>query len=253
MSKQLFAIALLACIAFVAADDTCSCFCGSGQTAITTVSSCTSCATAYCQNSCFSSFGAITTSGQSCSNGTLSVSLCFPANAVVELEDGTQQTMANLKIGDKVLVGENKYSEVYMFSHNDAGAVATFMKIETSANLTLLLTPDHYLYLNGKLVISKLAKVGDVVITRDGSEAEIVSVSVVRENGLYNPHTLQGDIVVNGIKTSSYTSAIAPTLAHTMLWPVRMLYTLGYDIVNGAFEEGSNLWTAIAPRGRDAY
>jgi hypothetical protein len=32
-----------------------------------------------------------------------------------------------------------------------------------------------------------------------------------------------------------------------------MLYSLGYDIVNGAFEEGSDVLAAIAPRGRKAY
>ena len=47
-------------------------------------------------------------------------------------------------------------------------------------------------------------------------------MSVGREvaTGLYNPHTMTGDIVVDGIQTSTYTAAIAPTLAHLALWSV---------------------------------
>ena len=37
---------------------------------------------------------------------------------------------------------------------------------------------------------------------------------------------------------STYTAAIAPSLAHAALWPIRMIYALGYDIVNGAFDSG---------------
>ena len=66
----------------------------------------------------------------------------------------------------------------------------------------------------------------------------VVAVATESSTGLYNPHTLNGDIMVNGVKTSTYTSAVAPALAHAALWPVRMLYSLGYDVVNGAFDQG---------------
>jgi hypothetical protein len=179
---------------------------------------------------------------------------CFPASATVELENGTIKTMANLAIGDKVLVGDgSKYSEIFMFSHRDTDADSVFLNIRTTSGDALLLTPDHYLYLNRTLVIARNAKIGDILLTRDGSETTIVSIVQERHVGLYNPHTLQGDLVVNGILVSSYTSAVAPTLAHSMLWPVRMLYSLGYDIFQGIFDEGSSLMTALLPAGRDAY
>jgi hypothetical protein len=56
-----------------------------------------------------------------------------------------------------------------------------------------------------------------VLIATDGSEATVVAVSQERNTGLFNPHTLQGDIVVNGIKASFYTAVVAPTLAHSLL------------------------------------
>jgi hypothetical protein len=164
-----------------------------------------------------------------------------------------QKTMAELSVGDRVLVGDNTYSEVYMFSHKDHNAVSTFVSIATSANQTITLSPNHYIYANNKLVAASAVVLGDVLIAADGSEVSVVAVSQERSTGLFNPHTLQGDIVVNGIKASSYTAVVAPTLAHSLLWPVRMLYSLGYDIVNGAFDQGFEALAAIAPRGRKAY
>ncbi len=58
----------------------------------------------------------------------------------------------------------------------------------------------------------------------------MAAVSQARDSGLFNPHTMQGDIVVNGIKTSSFTTLVAPALAQSLMWPVRMLYSLGYDL-----------------------
>jgi hypothetical protein len=88
-----------------------------------------------------------------------------------------------------------------------------------------------------------------VLIATDGSEVSAVAVSQERNTGLFNPHTLQGDIIVNIVKTSSsYTAVVAPTLARSLLWPVRMQYSLGYDIDNGAFKEGSEILAAIHPQ-----
>ena len=80
-------------------------------------------------------------------------------------------------------------------------------------------------------------------------QVRITAVAAEIATGLYNPHTLNGDIMVNGVKTSTYTAAVAPTLAHAALWPVRMLYSLGYDIINGAFDQGSELLVSLMPKG----
>ena len=84
-------------------------------------------------------------------------------------------------------------------------------------------------------------------------QVTITAAATEISTGLYNPHTLNGDIMVNGVKTSTYTAAIAPALAHAALWPVRMLYSLGYDIVNGAFDEGSELLSSLMPKGAKVY
>ena len=95
-------------------------------------------------------------------------------------------------------------------------------------------------------------QVGDIV-EENGVQASVVAVSTETATGLYNPHTLNGDIVVNGIKTSTYTAAVAPALAHAALWPVRMLYSAGYDVINGVFDEGSELVASMMPKGHEKY
>ena len=97
-----------------------------------------------------------------------------------------------------------------------------------------------------------MLQVGDL-IEENGKPTTVLSVSNEVAIGLFNPHTLSGDIMVNGVKTSSYTAAVAPGLAHAALWPVRMMYGLGYDIINGAFDQGSELIASLTPRGKDKY
>ena len=145
------------------------------------------------------------------------------------------------------------YSDVYMFSHKLAAARAEFVRISTAGGLSLSLTANHYLYANERLAVASTVKVGDKVKTATGEADEVTGVSSVWAEGLYNPHTMHGDIVVNGVQTSTYTSDIEPTLAHAALWPVRMLHSMGKDVVGDAFAEGSDLIAAIMPDGKKHY
>ena len=171
----------------------------------------------------------------------------------MELANGQTKSMESLSIGDSVRVSPSQFSDVYMFSHRMPEAESSFVQLATQSNHTLLLTHDHYLYVNGRLVAAKEVRVGDMVENKDGEHVRVTAVTETRAHGLYNPHTLQGDIVVGGIRTSTYTTAVAPTLAHSALWPVRMLYSLGYDVIGGLFDQGSDIITALLPDGKIAY
>ena len=171
---------------------------------------------------------------------------CFPGDAAVTLEGGAQKAMRDLNVGDKVLVGKGVYSEVFMFSHRLADAEATFVQLKT-ASTTLALTRGHYLYANGKLAQAQAVRPGDNVTLADGKPALVTAIAAVRKEGLHNPHTLQGDIVVDGMLTSTYTAAFSPTLAHVVLAPLRALYRAGVDIfkvdVGAALDALPAWWT----------
>ena len=175
---------------------------------------------------------------------------CFPGDATVQLQGGTTKTMAELEVGDKVLVGNGAYSEVFMFSHRLADAVGvSFVEIATAAGATLAITPGHYLPINGALAEARTAKVGDNVTLADGTPAAVAAVGRVTKDGIFNPHTLAGDIVVDGVLTSTYTAAFSPTLAHVVLAPLRALYRAGVDIfkldMGSALDGLPSWWTSM--------
>ncbi len=140
-----------------------------------------------------------------------------------------------------------------MFSHKLSAVRTEFVHIATANSRSVMLTPNHYLYVNSKLAVAGVVAVGDALTTAHGEPDTVIAVSTVWADGLYNPHTMHGDIVVDGIQTSTYTSDIDPTLAHAALWPVRLLHTMGRDVVGDAFAEGSELIAALLPNGKQQY
>lgn len=178
---------------------------------------------------------------------------CFPANSTVTLQDGSLKRMDQIAVGDKVLTKSNMFSDVYMFSHKLSAVHSEFVRITTEGGRSITLTGNHYLYANDRMAVASVVKVGDSLITSTGAPDKVAEVSRIWADGLYNPHTMQGDIVVDGILTSTYTSDIHPTLAHAALWPVRMLHSMGKDIVGDSFAEGSDLLASIMPDGKKQY
>lgn len=161
-------------------------------------------------------------------------STCFPTLATVQLKSGAIITMGALKTGDMVLVGDGTYSEVFMFSHRYPKGTNEFIQLHTQMGTYLVLSTGHYLYVNGTLATAGSVMVGDCLETGTGAVDCVDAVALVTQEGLFNPHTLDGDIVVNGIRTSSYTDAVHPKFAHSILAPMRALYSMHIDIATAA-------------------
>ena len=139
-----------------------------------------------------------------------------------------------------------------MFSHRLEETQTTMVRL-TTATVTLRLTPDHYVYVNGSLAVARTVRVGETVTLADGSAATVTAVAKEVAAGLYNPHTLHGDLVVDGVHTSTYTEGIAPALAHAVLWPVRALYQAGAAIDADTFAHGSERLAHLLPNGQPRY
>ena len=144
---------------------------------------------------------------------------CFPADAVVTTARGATRISA-LKIGDKALAarpdGSTFLDDVYMFGHKDAAAASSFVRLETAGGAALRLTADHHLFVTrgGERlgVPSSQALVGDLVLVegRLGASLQleaIVAKSLVPGAGLFNPYTLSGAIVVDGVAASCHSSS----------------------------------------------
>jgi hypothetical protein len=169
---------------------------------------------------------------------------CFPATAEIELATGKKQLHA-VTIGDKIHVGNGKFDDVYFFSSQMESTMSKFVSLSTAdTDKALLLTSGHYLYVNGELKTAGSVKVGDMLTLGNGNKSKVTVVSSEWAPGLYNPHTLSGDIVVQGILTSTYTDLIDPTLAHALLLPLRQMYAAGAIMGSGfsAMAKGVPSW-----------
>lgn len=174
--------------------------------------------------------------------------ICFPADAEVELDDGSRKRMEEVQLGDRVKVAPGKFSDVFMFTHKLADVMAKFVDIATESGAALSLTKGHYMYLNGVYAAAGTAKVGDKVQLADGSVDRVSSVEHSTRRGLFNPQTVHGDIMVNGIRSSTYTEAVEPRFAHAVLSPLRALYE-GLGLSTSILDAGADVLAKMVPSG----
>jgi hypothetical protein len=149
---------------------------------------------------------------------------CFPAAATVRLDSGAVRRMDEILVGDRVHVGGGVYSTVFMFTHKRPDAVHQFVALQTASGKQLRLTPGHFLYVNGDLAAAGTVAAGDTVELANGDMDLVSSAAPATDVGLYNPQTLHGDVVVDGVRTSTYTQAVEPAVAHASLAGLRFLY-----------------------------
>lgn len=151
---------------------------------------------------------------------------CFPASAIVTVDDGSESgkktQVIDLKIGDKVLAveattGKVSYSDVYLFGHRDSETVTNYYTVTTASGSSLQLSPEHYMYVseNGcndsittaTTLSPKFVKVGmgAWVNTPEGMKCSVITeIHQGEEKGLYNAFTLNGSILVNDVYASCY-------------------------------------------------
>lgn len=182
---------------------------------------------------------------------------CFPGSASVTLESGKKRSMSQLAIGDRVQVldptsGKVRFEEVYLFGHQLSDVSATFVKATLANGRVLTLSPDHFVpavpmgkqvvFKNTVMMRGKDLLVGMHVYAADaeGSAASMVKhIGVSAEQGLFNPYTMGGLIVVDGVVASAHCSWVfdgvmdvmglthkIPALYQALFAPVRMLYRM---------------------------
>ncbi|PXF40307.1 Desert hedgehog protein A [Gracilariopsis chorda] len=181
--------------------------------------------------------------------------VCFPASATVTTADGSTVRMADLEAGQHIQHDEHGASSpVFLFTHRTLKREQWFYRISTASGHAVSITGNHYLYVNERLVAAHAVQVGNVVRTMSGPSA-VVKVERVKDVGLYAPHSLHGDVVVDGIVCSSYSRAVAPGLAHALLLPLRWFVRASgaREVLPGVFYEGGRGLERFVPKGLAAY
>lgn len=168
--------------------------------------------------------------------------VCFPAQASVTLSDGSTRAMRDVQVGDEVLVAPGTFSKVFMFTHRVPTARHAFLTITAEAATlrrhSISLTHGHFLYINGLAAMAASVALGDKLLLGSGVEARVVAVQCALLDGLYNPQTLHGDIVVDGVLASTYTKTVEEVTAHSMLAPLRALFR-STGVWTGVLEDGA--------------
>lgn len=135
-------------------------------------------------------------------------------------------SMSELKIGQAVHGG----GPVLFFTHRDARVRAPFVRLSWRNGESILVSHGHYLYvythtcssvrLKSTLRLRRAAdiKVGDALVDGvTGLPRTVRSIDQVCALGLYNPQTETGVIIVDGVRASTYTSAVHPSVAHWLV------------------------------------
>jgi Hint module len=176
-------------------------------------------------------------------------SSCFPGAARIETDDGKYIRMNELKVGDRVRVGSDKFSEVFMFTHKLKHTRNEFVRIEVASGHSMALTAGHYLYVNGNLRAAGSVRVDDVLTLSNGESSSVLRTELVNMEGLFNPQTVDGRIVVDDILASTYTQAVRPAIAHALLAPVRLLHHFGWSPLKDAFHSTTYGLDLLSPKG----
>ncbi|GAB0495743.1 hypothetical protein MMPV_007048 [Pyropia vietnamensis] len=209
---------------------------------------------------------------------------CFPATARVTLADGRVVPIAALRLGDEVMSRPGgEASAVYLFTHRQPGGFHDFLRIVAAPvagndgavpdaaalarNRTLTLSASHYVYVSAatvgsdggqgpaRLVTAHAVRAGDRLRDASGADLAVVSVSPVSAAGLYNPHTLLGELVVDGVHVSCLTAAVPPRLATVLLEPLRWAWCTGVGrggLWGALHQTLPRQVLAFLPRGRSA-
>jgi len=190
---------------------------------------------------------------------------CLPADALVTAMVSVDappvvMPIAQVPFGAMVLSTAG-FSPIYLYSHFTEKALTPMTRIETVSGHVVELTAHHYLRAcNVKseqcaftTAINVAEGMSVELLATNGStvKSTVTATSTVEKKGLFNPHTLTGDIVVanakapgdidepdgtvQGIVVSDASEwfaegyvpeAYIPTLYHAVLSPVRQLFRL---------------------------
>lgn len=145
--------------------------------------------------------------------------------------------MKDLRIGDRLRLADASYGSVFMFSHRVRVGMFPFVTLHTT-NASISVSHLHYLFSDKGLIVAGSVRVGDYLERSDGYVRVVAREDGFLE-GLFNPHTETGEMVVDGFRVSCYTRHVEPRVAQALLAPLRAGFLLlGFDVSFGAFENG---------------
>jgi len=149
---------------------------------------------------------------------TDSSSSCFSSVATAMVENKGQIYVKDIQVGDKVLTAGGNYETVYTVDHKNPTKRTRFLQIyseETSSPLEI--TDHHMVFVNDTktAIPASRINVGDKIQLLDGIST-VTKISHIIRDGIWNPITSDGTIVVDGVVASTYSLAIGKENIHIL-------------------------------------
>jgi len=135
---------------------------------------------------------------------------CLPSIARVQRSTGEIIAVAELKIGDTIMINDENASQIFLLKQNDEASTNEqhpFLKLYTGDG-DLHVSAAHFIYINGVVELAGSALVGDSLMLQNGSASTIVMIEELDLPGSYSPHTLDGNMVVDGFRTKTHSSLL---------------------------------------------
>ena len=184
---------------------------------------------------------------------------CFAGSETLLMESGSTISIADVKVGDRVLAadafGNTAYSTVISLPHAKNNEAVLFSHITTSSGKDIKMTPDHLILAGScanresfSLVKAVDVEVQSCVRTVDGVE-QVISNEFVHSNGIYTVVTQSEFLVVNGIVASPFASNHAVANAFYSIYRVAFKYAPALFATNWflkAHERFSDLVMALS-------
>ena len=182
---------------------------------------------------------------------------CFPGSASVTRSDGTAVALREVDTGDALVVdAAGGTSPVFMWSHRLHVGEYPFVRLRTASGGALTASAGHLIYASGALVAAGSVRVGDTLERVSGvcpaagtcaaTADAVVAVGAVMATGLYAPQVLDGvDVVVDGFRVSTLTTAVRPAAAVALMAPLRWAYRAGWGSVGWLHGDGGRVAEAV--------
>ncbi|CAF3137793.1 unnamed protein product [Rotaria socialis] len=171
--------------------------------------------------------------GWSCRTDTKET--CFSGRSKVITKNGYQKELADVKIGEEVLVlnGGNtlSFEPIFDFIHAHRTGMYTFLRLtafNAQANKTVSIEISFYhlifLFENQYPIHASRVRIGDLLQIVDGINVlpgVVVKIEETKSEGFLSPLTPSGTIVIDGIVASNYAVVHSHLVAHYVMQPYR--------------------------------
>lgn len=181
--------------------------------------------------------------------GEVLAHVCFPSHMTVRTAENGTKRMDELQVGDRIYSGEGS-SEVYLFSHKDHKTVSPFIELTLHNGKSVMASPRHFFPVSAKCDgkvedMYSIAVLPGMCLYSYGHEqgslllTPVTKTSMIWSEGLFNPFTMTGQLIVNGVLASSHSDwfldsaaqqlgmeRYLPSIYQALLAPARWMYQL---------------------------